>query len=196
MSNVSLRLTIPALAGLAFVAVPVRALASPAAPPAEAVSEERVAALEARVAELEAFLADMGFGQENASAGVASEELLLPVVVTRKYFREKDPAHARWEDYVDMEVEYDTSALSQPAMALKGTLVFSDSFGEVRFELPTQVTEIIEPGRPVRQRDVRFKYNQFREAHQWMHDIEPKKMHVALRISTVMYRDGSTVEYR
>jgi len=193
MSHVAHRLTLPALAGLALVAGPVDASAGPASPPA---SEERVAALEARVAELEAFLAGMGYGDETVSAAVAEDVLVLPVTVTRKYFREKDPAHARWEDYLDLEVEYDTSTLSQPATALKGTLVFSDSFGEVRFELPTEVTEVIKPGDTLRQRDVRFKFNQFREAHQWMHETEPKKMHVAMRISTVMYRDGSTVEYR
>ena len=193
MSHVAHRLTLPALVGLALVAGPVEAPAGPASAPA--VSEERIAALEARVAELEALLAGMELGKETAAAD-ADDELILPVTVTRKYFREKDPAHARWEDYLDLEVEYDTSALEQPATALKGTLVFSDSFGEVRFELPTEVTEIIKPGNSLRQRDVRFKFNQFREAHQWMHETEPKKMHVAMRISTVMYRDGSTVDYR
>jgi hypothetical protein len=153
--------------------------------------------LEARVAELEAFLASaLGYGDESTAAAAAAEPLVLPVVVTRKHFQQKDPAHARWEDYLDFDVEYDTALLDKPANALRGTLVFSDAFGAVRFEMPTEVTDMIDPGRTVRQKGLRFKYNQFRDAHQWMNSTDPKKMQVALRLTAVMFRDGSTVEYR
>jgi len=191
------RLALPVLAGLALVAGPVRvAIAGSAASSSPGVTEERIAALEARVAELEAYLAGTGFGEDAATANGAQEELTLPVVVTRKHFQQQDPAHGHWEDFLDLEVEYDTSALKGPASALKGTLVFSDSFGEVRFELPTEVTDMIDPGHPLRQKDIRFEYNQFRDAHKWLQATEPKKMSVALKVATVMYRDGSTIEYR
>ena len=74
--------------------------------------------------------------------------------------------------------------------------MFTDAFGEVRFEMPTEVTDRIEPGSPLKQTGLRFKYNQFRDAHQWVNATEPKKMHVEMRLSAVMYRDGTEVMYR
>lgn len=199
MSHDPVRPALPALAALVLFAAPAAAAAapSPSASPAPAgATEERVAALEARVAALEAYLsATTDFGEETDPAKATGEELMLPVVVTRKHFQHKDPAHAVWEDWMDMDVQYDTSALDREAVALKGTLVFSDAFGEVRLELPTEVMDQIAPGTPLKQKAVRFKYNQFRDAHQWFNATDPKKMQVAMRLSTVMYRDGTTVKY-
>lgn len=162
-----------------------------------APNEERIAALEARVAELEAFLAaSMGYGEQTQERAVAESELRLPAVVTHKHFQSKDPAHARWEDFVDLDVEYDTTPLAKPAAAIKGTLVFSDAFGQVRFEMPTEITDRIEPGSPLPQKGLSFKYNQFRDAHQWMNATDPKKMQVALHVTTVLYRDGTNADYR
>jgi hypothetical protein len=183
--------------GLAGRPAPAVAGAAPAPPTPTAPTEERIAQLEARVAELEAFLAAaLGFGAEPAGGPVASGPLVLPVVVTRKHFQGKDPAHGRWEDWLDFDVEYETALLEKPATAIRGTLVFSDSFGKERFEMPTEITDAIEPGRKVRQKGLRFKYNQFRDEHQWMNSTDTAKMQVALRISTVMFRDGSTAAYR
>jgi hypothetical protein len=190
-----------AAAALAAIALglggrPAPAVAGPApAPPTP--TEERIAQLEARVAELEAFLAAaLGYGSEPAEEPVAAGSLVLPVAVTRKHFQGKDPAHGRWEDWLDFDVEYETALLEKPATAIRGTLVFSDSFGRERFEMPTEITDAIEPGRKTRQKGLRFKYNQFRDEHQWMNSTDPAKMQVALRISTVLFRDGSTATYR
>lgn len=190
----------PALAAiplaLALTVRPAPAAAEPA-PPSPAPSAERVAELEARVARLEAFLAGaLGYGSEPSAAPVSAGPLVLPVVVTRKHFQGKDPAHARWEDWLDLDVEYDTALLERPAAAIRGTLVFRDTFGKTWFEMPTEITDAIVPGKKLRQKGLRFKYNQFRDEHQWMNATDPAKMQVALRVTNVMFRDGTTTEFR
>lgn len=188
-------LAVPAAIALLVATAVTPANAEDPAP--RTAEQQKVAELEARIAELEAFLArTMDYGSQDSTAAAPAGELVLPVRVTSKVFHKKDPAHSRWEDYLNLDVEYDTTTLARPASAIKGTLLFSDPFGELRFEMPTLVSDIIEPGRPVRQKNIRFKFNQFRDAHQWMHGTDPKKMVVALHVTEVMYRDGTTQNYR
>jgi len=165
--------------------------------PAQPTLEETVAALEARVQQLEIFLAEaLGYGDEDSAAPAATGELTLPVRITRKHFAAQDAAHDHWEDFIELDVEIDTTPLSRPAVALKGMLQFADAFGQVHFTMPVQINDNIKPGSSVRQKGLDFEYNQFDNAHKWMMSTEAKKMVVAYQLSAIMYADGATELYR
>jgi hypothetical protein len=159
--------------------------------------QERVTALEAQVADMQAFLKRLGWGDDSTTDRELAEltEMVIPATVTNKRFQSKDPANGLWEDYLNLDVVYDTSELTKPVAALKGMLQFTDLFGELRFEMPATISKRIEPGDPVPQEGLRFEYNQFRPAHQWLFGTESKDMVVALRVSAVNYEDGTSREY-
>lgn len=166
--------------------------------PDEPTLEQRIAALEARVRELEVFLGEaLGYGEtDSAAVTPLAQSRPLPVRVTRKRFEPQDAAHARWEDYIRLDVEIDTTPLAKPAIALKGTLEFADAFGETRFTMPAQINADIQPGTPLRREGLDFEFNQFHEAHKWMLATDPKQMVVAYRLAAVMYADGTSEQYR
>ncbi|NNE43057.1 MAG: hypothetical protein HKN12_02515 [Gemmatimonadetes bacterium] len=163
----------------------------------EDLNEERIALLEARVEQLQEFLAEtLGFGVDDPNFVPKQLELVLPARITEKKFSAKDAAHGQYEDYLRVEVAYDTTPLLKPAVALKGTLEFADPFGEVRFTMPAHVNDRIQPGEELEHAGLRFKFNQFRDTHLWMNRTDPEEMVVHLRVSAVRYADGTDEEFR
>ena len=117
---------------------------------------------------------------------------LVKVKISQKRFDPSNPNAGTYEDHVWFDCEYVPAALAKATRAVKGLLEFSDHFGEVKFRIQVTVNEPLTPGRSLVQKAIGFTYNQFMEPHQWMLVTKEGDMKCTLRLTNVLYTDGST----
>ena len=113
--------------------------------------------------------------------------LLIPTI-SRKRYDSQD-----YQDYIWFDVTWDTSKLPKPTRAVKGTLIFSDLFGEPHFKIGWIINDPMKPGVNLIEKGVGFKFNQFIDSHQWMLSTDIKDMTVSFKIKSIIYQDGTRV---
>jgi len=125
-----------------------------------------------------------------AAAGSADQELrkqILQPTLLRKQYANQD-----YQDYVLFDIAFDSKGLDRPARAIKGTLIFTDLFGEQKFALRWTIDKPVAPGTVYTETGSGFEYNKFTDAHQWVRSTEKDNMKVKFRVDSILYQDGTS----
>jgi hypothetical protein len=122
---------------------------------------------------------------EGLSEDAPRNSILRPVL-QRKYFQKQD-----FQEYVWMDIRWETDNLPKPTRAVKGVLHLTDVFGDPRFSINVTLDEPLRPGTPYLQEGTGFKYNQFMDSHHWVRAAEEKDMRVVFVSESVIYADGT-----
>jgi len=137
--------------------------------------------------------------KETAPAGAWEQEVtsepavaLLHPTLSMKRFQASDYRAGVYEDVVLFDIDWDTTKLARPARAVKGVIVFADIFGESKFRIGLTIDNPLTPSRPYKQRGIGFKYNQFKDDHQWVRNTDLTNMKVRFEVMEVLYADGTT----
>lgn len=124
--------------------------------------------------------------EEERTDNVVQEEILIPTLL-KKRLAEQD-----YQKFIWLDVEFQASGLDKPARAVKGSIVFTDLFGEKKFGLRWTIDKPISPGESYTEKGSGFKYNQFDQEHQWMLTTDVKDMKVKFVVTNILYQDGTT----
>lgn len=134
---------------------------------------------------------EKGFFEQKASEiKAAFKPTHIVPFVSKKRFRKFD-----YEDNILLDISWDTSSLKKPTRAIKGVIIFSDLFGESKFEIRTTITDTLTPRVPYVEKGIGFKFNQFKSSHKWMLSTDLKDMKVTFDTEEIIYKDGSTESY-
>lgn len=117
-------------------------------------------------------------------------EQILDVALLRKQYTKQD-----YQDYIFFDIAFTAKGLDKPARAIKGSLRFTDLFGEQKFALRWTVEKPIAPGASYTEKGSGFKYNQFTDSHQWVRNTEKDNMKVKFRVDSILYEDGTTRDF-
>lgn len=122
-----------------------------------------------------------------ASVAAAVAPPLIEVRLLKKSLTEQD-----YQQYLFFNIEYRATGLKKPSLAIKGTLLLQDLFGETKMRLNWTIDKTIAPGQVLVEKGVGFKYNMFNDDHKWAASVEIENMKVAFRPTNIIYRDGTT----
>lgn len=153
--------------------------------------EERFAEIERRLALLEAGSPSLPKETVQLESRNSSENL-ISLTISNKIYEPTNAALGVYEDHIWFDCTYTLKPESKPTRAVKGEMLFSDLFGEVKFKLLYTINEPLTPGKPFPKRGIGFTYNQFIAEHQWMLATEIKDMNCSFKISNTIYTDGTT----
>lgn len=120
-----------------------------------------------------------------------SEERLREQILEATLLR-KQYAKQNYQDYVFFDIAFNAKGLDKPARAIKGSLKFTDLFGEQKFSLRWTIEKPIAPSATYIEKGSGFKYNQFVDSHQWVRSTEKENMKVKFRVDSILYEDGTT----
>jgi len=153
--------------------------------------EERIVELERRLAILEAKDSAPSEPYTKHSNKQDTTSDLISLVVTNKRF---DPTNANlcvYEDHIWFDCSYTLQPESKPTRAVKGEIIFSDLFGEIKFKIQLTLNEPLTPGQILKQPGIGFTYNQFIGEHQWMLATRLEDMRFSFKATNVIYTDGA-----
>jgi hypothetical protein len=156
--------------------------------------DDRLRALEQRVADLEERLEpDSAVGAEGSAtpSPTADHRTMLTLRVDGKKFTPGEYG----DDRVDLDLTLTLSPDRRATRAVKGSLVFTDLFGDVGFRIGYTVNDPLLPGVPLAIKNVGFDFNQFMSEHNWMLGTDLDDMTYRFEVDSVIYQDGSREDY-
>jgi hypothetical protein len=164
-----------------------------------ATMEERVAALEKEVATLKRLLTlnlkpQLQPAAATTPAGVpesvaAKGTGLLSIVVSNKQFQPVDIHSHILESTISWDQTVTLSKGSKPTRAIKGALVISDLFDEVKVRVAWTVNHPLKPGESYSETNIQVEYNQFSNRDQWLRSTELKDMKIRFEVESVIYAE-------
>lgn len=150
--------------------------------------EERIAEIERQLSLLET--RDGLQGPGSTSSALPPELPKKPLVALSVSNKRYD--HGDYEDHIWFDCTYTLSAASKPTRAVKGTIEFSDLFGDVKFRLLATVNDALSPGKSLVNQGIGFTFNQFMVEHKWMQATDLANMKCSFAVSNVLYSDGTS----
>jgi hypothetical protein len=160
--------------------------------------EERVDRLEKELATLKAQVAQSQ--QAQAVVGPVAEvndkqNLLMEIVVTNKKFQDIDFSAGVSSAGVFWDTQY-TSRFDKAVRAVKGKVVVTDLFDEVKISIGWTVDLPLKSGETKVEKGRGIRYNQFMAPHQWLRNTDIKDMKFKFVAEQVIYEDGSKAELK
>lgn len=115
---------------------------------------------------------------------------IIEATLLRKHFDKQ-----KYEEFISFDIKFDAIGLDKPARAIKGAFILTDLFNEEKFAIGWTIDTPISPSDSYTEKGSGFKYNQFRDTHQWVLTTEPSNMKVKFRVDSILYEDGTTREF-
>lgn len=163
--------------------------------------EAAISALTSRVEKLEAKDGETAAKPDtkkpvSAPVNVAGQARgqIFDVTITNKRFQESDFRKGIYEDAIYWDTELKAASLKRPTRAVKGQIVFSDLFDEVKIRIGWTINDPIRPGGSILQQGRGIDYNQFLDSHNWLRTTQIKDMKVKFVVDQIIYEDGTTEE--
>ncbi len=129
-------------------------------------------------------------GPADEDADEVLREQILEATLLRKQFAEQD-----YQDYIFFDIAFNANGLDKPARAIKGVLKLTDLFGELQFAIKWTIEKPIVPGTTYTEKGSGFEYNQFTDSHHWVRNTEKENMKVKFRVDSILYEDGTTLNF-
>ena len=118
------------------------------------------------------------------------EKEIVKLSLYGKEFKEQE-----LREYIFFNFGVMGDGLDKPTRAIKGILVLSDLFGEAKFKLKWTINEPLTPGVEQFIKGVGFKYNQFKDDHNWVRTEDLKDIKASYIVRSIIYQDGSKMEF-
>jgi len=120
-------------------------------------------------------------GEKNAP----QNSVLIPTLLDKR-FQKQD-----FQEFVWMDIEWDTMKLKKPTRAVKGVLHITDVFGNPQLSINSTIDAPLQPGKPYVEKGIGFKYNQFMDSHSWVLATSKENMRVVFVPKSIIYDDGA-----
>jgi hypothetical protein len=108
-----------------------------------------------------------------------------------KNFLKSDYRAGRYEDFLKLQLEFKAKGIKKPTRAIKGIIVFSDLFGEVKVRLRWTLDDPMAPGQMVNKFNSGFEPNQFSDSHRWLRTTKVEDISTKFEVKNIIYADGS-----
>ena len=131
-----------------------------------------------------------GPGPADEDADEVLREQILEATLLRKQFAEQG-----YQDYIFFDIAFNANGLDKPARAIKGVLKLTDLFGELKFAIKWTIEKPIAPSTTYTEKGSGFEYNQFIDSHHWVRSTEKENMKVKFRVDSILYEDGTTLNF-
>jgi hypothetical protein len=118
------------------------------------------------------------------------EDQIIQVSLLRKEFAKQD-----YQEYIFFNLDFTATGLDKPARAIKGTLIFTDLFGEAKFKLGWTIDKPIKPAEVTSEKGSGFKYNQFVDSHQWVKTTQIEDLKISFTVRNILYQDGTRRDF-
>jgi hypothetical protein len=171
--------------------------------------EERVDKLERKISVIQAQLDELVKSKAGVVATQPSPPIVGPAVgqspvpagkritlkVTNKVFRDIDIRNGVSSAGVYWDSEC-TSHFDRPVRALKGKLLVTDLFDEVKLSIGWNIDKTMKPGETISETGKGIRFNQFMNQHQWLRSTDLNDMKMSFMVEQVIYEDGTKEETR
>lgn len=162
--------------------------------------EERVTRLEKELSDLRSKVEDL---RRSSSAQPSAPKPVHPVAnrgrlalaVSNKIFQDIDVRRGAMGAGVYWDSEY-TSHFDRPIRAVKGKLVITDLFDEVKLTIGWTIDSPMQPGQTISEMGKGISYNQFMATHQWLKTTKLEDMKMRFEAEQVILEDGTKVEMK
>jgi hypothetical protein len=152
--------------------------------------EERVARLEKEVAALKAQIAASEKTAPSSSEPAKPKtEALVTVNLVNKRFQDVDLENSVLQAGVYWDATYTLAQDAKATRAIKGSLVFTDLFDEVKLRIAWTIDQPLKPGESFTEKDVGIKFNQFEDSQEWLKNTDLKNMKVRFEVENAIYED-------
>jgi len=122
---------------------------------------------------------------EGGKTDAPQNSVLIPRLIDKR-FQKQD-----FQEFVWLDIEWDTSKLKKPTRAVKGVLHITDIFGDPQLSINSTIDAPLQPGKPYVEKGVGFKYNQFMDSHSWVRATSKEDMRLIFVPKAIIYADGS-----
>lgn len=177
----------------------------------KATKENTIATMESMVAMLEARALTAKYGLGVPQPAPSSNATLTPSPKNEqaKSKTVKDPANdvvtvqilnkrlskEKYLSYIYFDLTFTATNLKKPARAIKGTLNLTDLFDEKIMAIEYPIERLVGTGETFTESGTGFKYNQFKDEHIRVNQIEQGNLKATYAVESILYQDGTREDF-
>ncbi len=115
--------------------------------------------------------------------------LFTPILIDKRI------SSTDYREQIIFDIKLRAVGIEKATRAVKGTLQFTDLFGETQYSAGWTVDEPVSPGETYIHRGAVIEYNQFLDSHNWLVTTDLKDMGARFKVSSIIYQGGTRQDF-